>query len=522
LAEIFRQDLQDEQDEDQSCKSCKSCLFSITSDKETQMEITVRTGDFLQETADLAMLGCFADTPLPAAVAGLLEAGDFHGRANQSLLLYPRGAVAPKRLLLVGLGKRESVTAETIRQAAATAIQKARELQITAVTIGVNGDLPLVAVTAGEAFAEGIEMGAYRYWKYRTNLTTEQTFEVTHATVFTTANREAEARAGVAAGQAIGRGVTFARDLVNHPGYALTPAKLADEAEALGQRFGLKVLVLDKTQLTEQGFGGILAVGKGSLNEPRFMVMEYGRAAANTPTICLVGKGLTFDSGGLSLKPPDAMETMKSDMAGAAAVFGAMQAVAELKLPLHVVGIVSSAENMPSGDSYRPGDVVTTLSGQTVEVLNTDAEGRIILADGLFYAHRYQPAAIVELSTLTGAVIIALGAHATGMMATNQSLADKISRAGEVSGERVWQLPLWDEYHQMIKSDIADLKNIGGRPAGSITAGAFLAAFVGDYPFVHLDIAGTAWSERPSKPYEIRGGTGVGVRLLVEFLRGYM
>jgi leucyl aminopeptidase len=319
-------------------------------------------------------------------------------------------------------------------------------------------------------------------------------------------------------GQAIARGVEYARDLVNSPGYAMTPAKLGDEALALGKRLGLDVTVLDNKQLTEQRFGGILAVGKGSINEPRFIVMDYNASLKDAPTVCLVGKGLTFDSGGLSLKPPDAMETMKSDMGGAGAVFGAMQAVAELKLPVHVVGLVSSAENMPSATAYRPGDVVTTLSGKTVEVLNTDAEGRIILSDALFYAQRYNPAAIIELSTLTGAIIIALGSHAIGMMGTSQGLMDEISRAGESSGERVWQLPLWDEYHQMIKSEIADLKNIGGRPAGSITAGAFLAAFVGNYPFVHLDIAGTVWADRPAKPYDSPGATGVGVRLLVEYL----
>jgi leucyl aminopeptidase len=301
----------------------------------------------------------------------------------------------------------------------------------------------------------------------------------------------------------------------------MTPKALGDEAVSLGKRLGLKVMVLDKTQLTEQGFGGILAVGKGSANEPRFIAIEYGAADPGKPAICLVGKGLTFDSGGLSLKPADAMETMKSDMGGAAAVFGAMQVLGELKLPLHVVGLVSSAENMPSSTAYRPGDIVTSLSGKTIEVLNTDAEGRIILSDGLFYAQRYHPAAIVELSTLTGAIIIALGSHAIGMMGTNQALADKISRAGDASGERVWQLPLWDEYHQMIKSEVADLKNIGGRPAGSITAGAFLAAFVGDYPFVHLDIAGTAWADKPARPYDAPGATGVGVRLLTEFLREY-
>ena len=481
------------------------------------MEIKVQSGDILQAESDLAVLATFEDAPLPTEVVGLLEPNDYRGRANQTLLLYPRGAVAPRRLLLVGLGKREKATAETIRRASATAVKEAQKLQVAAITVGVHGDLPLASESAAQAFAEGLELGAYRYWHYRTGLSDEQTFDVKAATVFTTTDERTSA--GVALGQTVGRGVTFARNLVNGPGYAMTPARLADEAVALGQRLGLKVLVLDKAQLTEQGFGGILAVGKGSANDPRFVVMEYGAAQEGTPTICLVGKGLTFDSGGLSLKPANAMETMKSDMGGAAAVYGAMQAVAELKLPLHVVGLVSAAENMPSSDSYRPGDIVRTLSGKTIEVLNTDAEGRIILSDALFYAQRYRPAAIVELSTLTGAIIIALGSHAIGMMGTDQALADKLSRAGEASGERVWQLPLWDEYREMVKSEIADLKNLAGPAAGSITAGAFLAAFVGDTPFVHLDVAGTAWVDKPGKSYESHGGTGAGVRLLAQFLK---
>ncbi len=443
----------------------------------------------------------------------------FSGRAGQTLLLYPRGAVPSKRLLLVGLGKHDKATAETIRRESATAVKEAQKLKVAALTIGVNGELPLVPDAAAQAFAEGIELGAYRFWRYRTGLADEQTFKVERATVFSKTSPRTSA--GVAAGQAIARGVNFARDLVNGPGYAMHPPEMGEEALKLGKRLGLKVTVLDMAQLTEQGFGGILAVGKGSEHEPRFIVMEYGEAKAGTPTICLVGKGLTFDSGGLSLKPPEAMETMKSDMGGAAAVFGAMQAAAELKLPLHLLGLVSAAENMPSSNAYRPGDIVKTLSGKTIEVLNTDAEGRIILSDALFYAQRYKPDAIVELSTLTGAIIIALGPHATGMMGTSQELCDRLSRAGEATAERVWQLPLWDEYHQMVKSEIADLKNLAGRPAGSITAGAFLAAFVGDYPFVHLDIAGTAWVDRPAKPYDTFGGTGVGVRLLAEFLREY-
>lgn len=484
------------------------------------MEITIKTGDLLQEAAELAMLGCIEDTPLPPVVAGLLEAGDFNGRAKQTTLLYPRGAIAPRRLLLMGLGKREAITAESIRLAGAIAVQQAQTLQVTAVTAGIH-DVPLAPEQTAQAFAEGFELGGYRYHRYRTSLTKEQTFAVTQAAVFTSSDNEAQLRTGIATGQAIARGVSFARDLVNGPGYAITPAVLGDEAKSLGKRLGLKVTVLDKSQLSKQGFGGILAVGKGSANDPRFIVMEHGQANEGAPTICLVGKGLTFDSGGLSLKPADAMETMKSDMGGAAAVFGAMQAIAELKLPLHVVALISSAENMPSSTAYRPGDIVTTLSGKTIEVINTDAEGRIILSDALFYAQRYNPTAIIELSTLTGAIIIALGAHATGLMSTDQALADRLSRAGETSNERVWQLPLWDEYHEMVKSEIADLKNIGGRPAGSITAGAFLAAFVGDYPFAHLDIAGTVWVDKPGKPYQPPGGTGVGVRLLTEFLRNY-
>jgi leucyl aminopeptidase len=485
------------------------------------MEITVRNGELLRETADLAVLSCLEGTALPDEVASLLNASDFKGSAKQTVLLYPRGAVAPQRLLLLGLGKADKFSSETLRQAGALALQQAQSLQVAHFTVGTNGALGLDPQALGQALAEGIELGAYRYHRYRTKLSDEQRFAVGQATVLLAGPVEATAQ-GVATGQAIARAVAYARDLVNAPGYALTPAVFGDEARSMGERVGLKVTVLDKAQLIEGGFGGIMAVGQGSVNDPRFIIMEYGEAKAGVPTICLVGKGLTFDSGGLSLKPADAMMTMKSDMGGGAAVFGAMQAVAELKLPLHVVGLVPSAENMPGANAFRPDDVVTTLSGQTVEILNTDAEGRVILADGLFYAQRYQPAAIVELSTLTGAIIIALGPHAIGMFPTDAALSERLSRAGETSGERVWPFPMWDEYHEMIKSEIADIKNIGGRPAGSITAGTFLAAFVGDYPFAHLDIAGTAYAEKPAKPYHAPGATGAGVRLIVEFLRGYV
>lgn len=485
------------------------------------MQISVARGDVLQEAADLAVLAVFEGEPLPEAVAGLLEADDFRARAKETLLLYPRGAVAPRRLLLIGMGKADAVSLDVVRQVGALAAQQAQKLQVSAFILGLQGSLPFPAAQSGQAFAEGVELGSYRYLAYKSNPSAEQTFTVEQATVFATGETEAIA-AGVAQGQAIARGVALARDLANAPGNAVVPATLGSKAEEMGAQLGLRVLVLDKTALEEQGFGGILAVGQGSANEPRFIVMEHGQPGEGTPTICFVGKGITFDTGGISIKPAANMDDMKMDMGGAAAVFGAMHAVAELNLPLHVVGIVCAAENMPSGTAYKPGDIITTLSGKTVEVLNTDAEGRIVLADGLFYAQRYNPAAVVDLATLTGAVMVALGPHAIGLMGTSQEVADRLLRAGATTGERAWQLPLWTEYRDMMKSEIADLKNTGGRHAGAITAGGFLAAFAGEMPWVHLDIAGTAWVERATKPYLSRGATGIGVRLLVELLRGYV
>lgn len=487
------------------------------------MRIHTRAGDPLQEPSELCILGVYADEGIPSAITALLETTDFKAKPEETLLLYPRGVVSPLRLLLVGLGKSEDVTADSLRRAAATAVKQARELKAREISAGIKGRAGKISPElAAQAFVEGAQLSAYRFWDFRTELTDDQTFEVGSITLFPQDDDATEKLAeGVANGSVIAEAVIAARRLVNIPGAAKTPPALAAIAQAIGAAHGFSVTVLDENALEVQGFGGILAVGKGSDAPPRFIIMEHGHAEEGKPTICLVGKGLTFDSGGLSLKPADAMETMKNDMAGAAAVIGAMQAAADLDLPLHVVGLVSSAENMPSGRSFRPGDIIRTLSGKTIEVLNTDAEGRIILSDALFYAQRYEPQAIIELSTLTGAIIIALGTQTIGMMATNQALADKVSAAGEATGERVWQLPLWKEYFDMIKSEYADMKNIGGRPAGSITAGAFLANFTGDYPFVHLDIAGAAYNDRPTKSYDSPGGTGVGVRLLTQFLLDY-
>ena len=485
------------------------------------MEISVRSGDALQEASELTVLCGFDGEALPGAAAALLEAADFTGKPNQTTLLYSRGAVAAKRLLLVGLGTRGEVSAESIRQAMATAIRQIRTLQISDALIAVPEGLSVAAEEAGQAAAEGLLLGNYRFLKYRTGMPATETFEISSVTMVAAGDVAALTK-GVQTGTVIGNGVVFARDLVNTPGADKTPPMLADQAVALGEReSAISVTIFDEVRLEEEGFGGILAVGKGSDSPPRFIIMEYGAQLSDVPTICIVGKGLTFDSGGLNIKTAEGMETMKNDMGGSAAVFGIMQAVAGLGLPLHVVGLVPSAENMPSGRSYRPGDCVKTLSGKTIEILNTDAEGRVILADGLFYAQRYEPDAIIELSTLTGAVIVALGSFATGVMATDQGLADGLLAAGQTTGDRGWQLPLWQEYHDMVKSDIADLKNLAGRAAGSITAGAFLSAFVGDNKFAHLDIAGTGWVDAPSKPYLSKGGTGSGVCMVTEYLRNY-
>jgi leucyl aminopeptidase len=484
------------------------------------MDITVRSGDALSASSGLAILATFEGASLPASVANSFESSDYTGAANQSLMVYPKGRGGPKRVLLVGLGARKGVATESVRQAAATAIKQARLTQVADITLGLPGDVPLAADEVGEALAEGLLLGAYRYLHHQTGRSAADLHEIASVTVLATKQVRALAQ-GVVTGTAIASGTNFARDLVNTPGEMKTPPKLAQRAIELGERCpAISVTVYDEVRLEKEGFGGILAVGKGSDSPPRFIIMEYGKQYKGA-TVCLVGKGLTFDSGGLNIKPAEGMETMKNDMGGSAAVFGTMQTVAELGLPLHVVGLVPSAENMPSGRSYRPGDIVTTLSGKTIEILNTDAEGRVILSDGLHFAQRYKPAAIVELSTLTGAVIIALGSHATAVMSTDQALADRLVAAGGSSGDKAWQLPLWDEYHQMVKSDIADLKNLAGRAAGSITAGAFLAAFAGKYPFAHLDIAGTAWLDAPTKPYLSKGGTGAGVRLVTEFLRTF-
>lgn len=480
------------------------------------MNISVISADALSFATPLLVLGTWQDEPLPEAVAALLEAADWTSRLKQTMLLYPRGALAAPRLLLVGLGKRSDTSADVLREAAALVAQRARDIGVHSFAIAAPS-VALSEAAVGQALAEGAQLGLYRFTSFRTNLTAEQTRTLDDMTVLAAGEVDALMH-GVHVGEAVAAGTTLARDLANRPGNDVVPAVLGEVAQALGEEFGFTVTVLGRAELEAQGFGGIIGVGKGSANEPRFIVIEHGEKRAGEPTICLVGKGITFDTGGISIKPAERMDEMKTDMGGAAAVLGTMRTVGMLKLPLHIVCLISSAENMPSSTAYKPGDILTTLSGKTIEVLNTDAEGRIVLADALFYAQRFEPSAIIDLATLTGAMVVALGIHASGMISNSDEIAARLSRAGDQTGERVWRMPLWEPYLEQTKSEIADLKNTGGRQGGGLTAAAFLSQFVGDYPWAHLDIAGTAYAERPPRTYTPRGATGVGVRLLADML----
>jgi leucyl aminopeptidase len=327
------------------------------------------------------------------------------------------------------------------------------------------------------------------------------------------------AKKGVAAGEAVTNGVTLARDLANAPSNEIYPESLAARAKELSAQ-GVKVTVLNKGQIEKLGMGGLLAVNQGSVRPPFFVIMEWNGGKKGESPIVLVGKGITFDTGGISIKPAGGMGEMKMDMGGAAAVIGAMRSIAELKVGRNVIGLVPTTENMPSGSAYKPGDVVTFMNGKTAEIDNTDAEGRLILADALTYADRYKPQAVIDLATLTGACVVALGNVATGLMGNNADLNRKLVEAGNRTYDRVVELPLWEEYEELIKSDIADVKNSGGRGAGTITAALFLQHFIGNYAWAHLDIAGTGMIPK-GFAYLSKGGTGAGVRLLVDMVRNW-
>ncbi len=454
------------------------------------------------------------DETVKGALARAFASKDFTGKQDETIVFYP--ATGPKRILLVGLGERTSVDAGGVRRATAKAARSALDLGATSMGISLREEVhsQLDAEEFGKAAAEGAGQGGWTFEQLRSKR--ESKADLTTVQIFTTTKERTATERGRRVGAAIAAGQTFARNLQMRPGNHCTPSDLAAEAQDLGKRHGIKVSVKRRPQMQKEGMNALLAVAQGSSQEPRFITMEY-RGAGSSEPICLVGKGVTFDSGGISLKPGLNMEEMKFDMSGAAAVLGTFETLGRLKPAINVVGLIPTTENLPSSTAFKPGDVVTTHFGKTVEIINTDAEGRLILCDALSYARRFKPACIVDIATLTGAIVIALGDQATGVMGNDEDLVAEIRAAGAAAGEPCWELPLWDGYRQQIKSDTADIKNVGGRPAGAITAGWFLKEFIEQQPWAHLDIAGTAYLEH-DRPEIAKGPTGVGVRLFTEFV----
>lgn len=442
------------------------------------------------------------------------DTGDFKGKAGETALVYGDGKTST-RVLLVGLGEQKNLSLEQYRRSAAVAAKRAQKLTAKSLALWFPGPVQHPADVL-RAMGEGALLALYRFDKYITKK--EDDSNGVETVTICSDLRPVATAASKAVGecQIIAEATMTARNLANAPGNEIYPETLAEKAQELGKRLGFGVTVLEETELRKLGMGGILGVAQGSVRPPRFIILEYGKSSLKP--VVLVGKGVTFDSGGISIKPSANMAEMKMDMSGAAAVLGTFEAVARLKLPVKIVGLIPAVENMPSGSSLRPGDILRHYNGRTSEVDNTDAEGRLILADALGYAEKYKPAAVIDLATLTGACVVALGHHASGMMGNDASLMAQLKAAGEETYERVWELPMFDEYEKLIKSDVADVKNVGGRWAGAITAAWFLKKFTGKYRWVHLDIAGTAMLEEATE-YHQRGGSGIGVRLLTEFLR---
>ncbi len=452
------------------------------------------------------------DEQLGGYLNALYNQKEFTGALNKVKLVHTLGRIAPERVLLVGLGKRAELTVEKVRQASASAVQSLRIPGIKNI-----GALLPVGIEHVKAAVEGFSLGGYSFDAYKTKQEDKTCIETITILIDEKSSLELAQKA-VEEAKMLCDAVCFARDLVSQPGNIATPQYLAEKAVEIAGKYDLVYSIWERDEMEKHSMEALLAVARGSHQPPRFITLEYRAGEENASPAVLVGKGITFDSGGISLKPRENMEKMKNDMAGAAVVMATLMAVASLKLPLNVVGLIPAAENLPGGGAYKPGDVVKSMSGQTIEIVNTDAEGRLILCDALHHALTYKPSAIIDIATLTGACVVARGGFATGLMGNDDSLKTALEKAGETTGERVWELPLWDEYGEFMKSDIADMKNSGGPSGGTISAAWFLKNFVGEAKWAHLDIAGTAWEEK-GRHYLPKGATGTGVRLLVEYLR---
>ena len=498
-------------------------------------ELAVSVSALEKEKADLLVLPLAQGTKsLPAAiaalvggdkgsVAALLASGDWKGDVGETAIAYGAGEAFP-RVLLVGTGEAKGWSRERARAVSASAVRRARDLGLSQVAFL----LPLSSASSWspeaelELAVEAALSGAYQYSGQKT-LELEKFKSIGKLSFVHPGGDATKLATALARGRARGEAVHFVRDISNAPANLLNPSDFAAAAKQVGAENGLKVRVLGREECEKEGLGSFLSVAQGSIQPPQFILMEYDCGKKDAPTIGLIGKGITFDSGGISLKPPAAMHEMKFDMCGAAAVLGTMKALKPLGIPVNVVAAIPTTENMPGGRATKPGDVFKSYSGKTIEVQNTDAEGRLVLADALTYvARNYKPAAMLDLATLTGAVIIALGHYGAAVLSNDDALAERIAKASDESGDRCWRLPLWEDYPDHLKSDCADFKNIadGNAGAGTIAGGAFLAQFVESVPWAHIDIAGTAWWDK-DRPHLPKGPSGFGVRLLLDLLAGY-
>jgi leucyl aminopeptidase len=456
--------------------------------------------------------------PLADMAASVMELGDFKGDRGESALVYSLGRVNAERVMYVGFGKKTELTAERVRETLGEAARRARDLGVEAVGVSLT-HLQLGGLSpndAAEAAVESFIMGGFKDPYHKTQGLDK--FRQVKELHLLSPYRDDELENGAYQGKVLGEAVNMCRRLSWGPANHVTPGRLAEEALGL-RELGVGVDVLEREDAERVGLKSFLAVARGTGEPPKFIIMEYGDPGRDT--VALIGKAITFDSGGISLKTRDGMELMKTDMTGGAAVISVMKAVAQLKLPLHVVGLVPATDNMPSGSAYHPGDVVDTYAGITVEVISTDAEGRMILNDALAYAARnYKPKAMFDFATLTGAMQVALGEHAIGYFANDDAVAKRIQAASHTSGEMVWRMPLWDIYDEQLKSDVADWKHTGGSPGGAITAARFLSKFVGDTPWAHFDIAGLM-EQKTDKGYNPKGSKGPAVRLILDLLRNW-
>ncbi|HMM78255.1 MAG TPA: leucyl aminopeptidase [Gammaproteobacteria bacterium] len=491
------------------------------------MEISVKRGHAHEQKTACLVVGVHAGKRLGATaealdkatrglVSRLVKRGDLGGAPNETLLLPEAPGTAAERILLVGCGRPEALKPadylSLVQKAARTIAEAGLKNAVSCLA-----EIPVRDRDAGWKIRQtclAFGASAYRFERMKSKPSKRPHFARLGVLVGLDDSTEAQHAVNTAKGMLAG--LSLMKDLANLPGNHCPPAQLAETARELGKTYrSLKVTVLERADMHKLGMGALLAVAQGSAQPPKLITLEYRGCPDESRPIVLVGKGVTFDSGGISIKPGANMDEMKFDMTGAASVLGVMKAVAELALPINVVGVVPTVENMPDGHAIKPGDVVTSLSGQTIEILNTDAEGRLILCDALSYAARFEPDVVIDIATLTGACVVALGSHASGLLSNHDALADELLAAGEKSGDRAWRLPLWDDYQKQLDSPFADMANVGGREAGTITAACFLSRYTKDYRWAHLDIAGTAWTSGKAK-----GSTGRPLPLLMEFILG--